>query len=58
MKAGDFMNGDGTGAATVYNNTTMESEKNKLTFKEPYILAASANEEGKVGSQFFVTFDS
>ena len=58
IKGGDFMNGDGTGAATVYDSTTMPAEKNSLTFKEPYLLAASANSEGQVGSQFIITLDS
>ena len=32
---------------TVYNNNeTMDAEKNKLKFKEPYLLAASANKDG------------
>lgn len=52
------MNGDGTGAATVYESSTMESEKNNLKFVEPYLLAAAANDEGRVGSQFIVTLDS
>lgn len=50
FKAGDFMIGDGTGSATVYNSDSMESEKNKLKFIEPYLLAASSNNEGKTGS--------
>ncbi len=50
IKGGDFMNGDGTGAATVYDATTIPAEKNSLTFKEPYLLAASANAEGQIGS--------
>lgn len=51
------MNGDGTGAATVYDSATIEAEKNKLKFKEPYLLAAAANDEGRVGSQFIITLD-
>lgn len=43
IKGGDFTHGDGTGSATVYNSETMPSEKNKLKFKEPFLLAASAN---------------
>lgn len=50
FKAGDFINNDGTGAATVYDSMTIEAEKNKLKFTEPYLLAASANEEGRIGS--------
>lgn len=50
IKGGDFIYGDGTGSATVYNSETMESEKNKLKFKEPFLLAASANKEGQTGS--------
>lgn len=42
--------GDGTGTVSVYDNETFEHEKNKLKFKEPYLLAASANNDGKVGS--------
>ncbi len=57
IKGGDFMTGDGTGAATVYNNDTIEAEKNVYKFKEPYLLAASANPEGQVGCQFFITLD-
>lgn len=52
------MNGDGTGAATVYDSPTIPAEKNSLKFIEPYLLAASANPQGKVGSQFIVTLDS
>jgi cyclophilin family peptidyl-prolyl cis-trans isomerase len=51
------MNGDGTGAASVYDSSTFPSEGNKLYFKEPFLLAASANKEGSVGSQFFITLD-
>lgn len=50
IKAGDFMNGDGTGSGTVYNSSTIDAEKNKFKFTEPFLLAASANEEGKIGS--------
>ena len=36
----------------------MEAEGNKtLKFSEPYLLAMAANEEGRTGSQFFITFD-
>lgn len=52
------MNGDGTGAATVYDSSTIEAESNKLKFVEPYLLAAAANDEGRVGSQFIVTLDA
>jgi hypothetical protein len=44
---------DGTGNQTVYEEgalKTIESEKNNLKFTEPYLLAASANEEGQIGS--------
>ena len=55
---GDLINKDGTGSQTIYENGTLASipaEKNKLKFSEPYLLAASANDEGEVGSQFFIT---
>ena len=49
FRAGDFVSGDGTGAATVYNSSTIDAEKNNFKFSEPYLLAASANEDGKIG---------
>jgi cyclophilin family peptidyl-prolyl cis-trans isomerase len=52
------MNGDGTGSATVYDSSTIPAEKNTLKFKEPYLLAAAANSEGRIGSQFMLTLDS
>jgi cyclophilin family peptidyl-prolyl cis-trans isomerase len=58
MLGGDFMNGDGTGSATVYDSSTIQAEKNNLRFKEPYLLAAAANSEGRIGSQFMLTLDS
>ncbi len=58
IRGGDFIYNDGTGASTVYNDELFPSEKNKLKFKEPYLLVASANKDGKIGSQFFITLDS
>ena len=49
---------DGTGSQTVYEEgrlNTIPNEENNLRFTEPYLLAASANEDGQVGSQFFIT---
>lgn len=58
LKGGDFISRDGTGSRTVYDKFTFPSEKNNLKFKEPFLLAASANDEGEVGSQFLITLDS
>lgn len=58
IRGGDFMNGDGTGSASVYDASSFDAEKNTLKFKEPYLLAAAANSEGKVGSQFIITLDN
>ena len=53
---GDIVNQNGTGSITVYNEKkTIAAEENDLKFSEPYILAASANEEGQTGCQFFIT---
>jgi cyclophilin family peptidyl-prolyl cis-trans isomerase len=50
IKGGDFINNDGTGSTTVYNDKpTIEAESNNLTFKEPYLLVTSANEKGETG---------
>ena len=51
ITGGDFVNNDGTGTATVYSNEnagkTMQAEKNtKVNFREPYLLAMSANRQG------------
>ena len=55
IKGGDIAKRDGTGSNSVYKTPTFEAEKNDLKFSEPYLLVASADEEGKVGSQFFIT---
>ena len=55
---GDLINKDGTGSQTIYEDGTLEtfdSESNKLKFTEPYLLAASSNDDGQIGSQFFIT---
>ena len=57
IMGGDLVNRDGTGNITVYGKDTIESEQNNLRFSEPYLLAASANDEGQIGSQFFITLD-
>ena len=51
IAGGDFVNHDGTGSATVYDDSiSMDAEKNtRLKFCEPYLLAMSANNEGKTG---------
>ena len=53
MTGGDFIKHNGSGSATVYDGdeaVTMPAEKNKrLKFVEPYLLAMSANVEGRTG---------
>ena len=63
ITGGDFVSGDGTGSATVYEEgskgRTMQSEGNQVaTFDEPYLLAMSANRHGETGCQFFITLDA
>ena len=55
IMGGDIERGDGLGSTTVYKKSKMEAETNDLKFSEPYLLAASANDQGEVGSQFFIT---
>ena len=46
---GDLANANGTGSVTVYDEgrlKTIEAEMNDLTFSEPYLLVASANDQG------------
>ena len=55
---GDLLKQDGTGNQTIYDDgklSTIDAEKNDLKFSEPYLLAASANDAGQTGSQFFIT---
>jgi len=55
---GDLLKQDGTGNQTIYDDgklSTIDAEKNDLKFSEPYLLAASANDDGQTGSQFFIT---
>ena len=35
----------------------MRSERNKLKFSEPYLLAMASDSDGNTGSQFFITLD-
>jgi cyclophilin family peptidyl-prolyl cis-trans isomerase len=55
IMGGDIATNDGLGSVTVYGSSSMPAETNDLKFSEPYLLAASANDKGETGSQFFVT---
>ena len=58
MQGGDFISQDGKGSATVYpGKERMRSERNKLKFSEPYLLAMASDSDGNTGSQFFITLD-
>jgi cyclophilin family peptidyl-prolyl cis-trans isomerase len=59
VSGGDITRLDGTGSATVYgeDKETIPSEKTKMKFCEPYLLAMSSNDKGHTGSQFFITLD-
>jgi cyclophilin family peptidyl-prolyl cis-trans isomerase len=60
IMGGDIVNRDGTGSVCIYQNgnaKNFEAEENDLKFSEPYLLVASANEDGMVGSQFFITLE-
>ena len=54
---GDIVTADGFGSQSVYDGDTFPAESNDLKFSEPYLLAASANDKGEIGSQFFITLD-
>jgi cyclophilin family peptidyl-prolyl cis-trans isomerase len=58
IMGGDLFNRNGTGSATIYSDggqKTIEAEQNLMKFTEPYLLCASANDKGEIGSQFFIT---
>ena len=56
-QAGDIVYEDGTGSVCVYDGDVFDTETNNLTFWEPYLLAAAKRSDGKIGSQFFITFE-
>jgi hypothetical protein len=48
---GDLINRNGQGNQCVYEKQIdFAAEKNNMKFTEPYLLVASANDEGRVGS--------
>ena len=57
IMGGDIVTADGFGSQSVYDGDTFPAESNDLKFSEPYLLAASANDKGEIGSQFFITLD-
>ena len=54
IQGGDNTFRDGSGGESVYGGT-FEPEEGNIKFKEPYLLAMAWNEEGHIGSQFFIT---